>query len=374
MRLVTASLIGLLVGTPLLAQEPEREREHVVREGDTLWDLADFYFSDPWVWPTIHQANTGVVEDPHWIYPQERLVIPGLRDPRQPGAPVDAATPVAQRPMDRPARTLFYREPAPDAGPSGPTVLTDELARRVPVQPGEFQSAEFLADPSALPVMGRMIRSQRSVARAGRNVRVSGHPKDVVFLSYAGPERPAVGDRLLMVREEQRVREAGRSARVIQPTAVVRVLELNPEVMQAQIEQQFHAVQLDQTVIPLDLYPDFLVEGAEPIEGGGDLEGELITFVNEQPLYGSTERGFISLGTRDGVSPGDIFMAYLPERSARQRSAGEFRRYIEELPPEAVAVLRVLRAGETHATVIVDNVVLPVLEDGIRVRRIRRMP
>ena len=51
--------------------------EHVVREGDTLWDLAGEYYADPFRWPMIHEANLGEVEDPHWIYPTERLLIPG---------------------------------------------------------------------------------------------------------------------------------------------------------------------------------------------------------------------------------------------------------------------------------------------------------
>lgn len=364
MRLVTASLIGLLVGTPLLAQEPEQQREHVVREGDTLWDLAGFYLNDPWVWPSIYQANTNVVEDPHWIYPREVLVIPGLTDRR--AGERAAAPPTADRPMDRPTRTLFYREPVQVEG--GHTVLTDEEAPDVPVQPGEFHSAEFLAVPGNIPVVGRMIRSLRSVERAGREVQGSSHPNDVVFLGYAAI-RPEVGDRLLMVARERRVTG---SARMIRPTAVLRVLNLSPEVIEAQIESQFHSVHRGQVAIPLEMYPDFVVEEAEPVEGG-DLDGRIIEFVHDQPLYGSLDRGFINLGQRHGVSVGDIFMAYLPERSARGRDLGELRR-VERLPPEAVAELRVIRVKDDHATFVVDDVVLPVLEDGVRVRRIRRMP
>ena len=41
---------------------------HVVRRGDTLWDICWFYFNDPWQWPKIWSYNAQIT-NPHWIYP-----------------------------------------------------------------------------------------------------------------------------------------------------------------------------------------------------------------------------------------------------------------------------------------------------------------
>lgn len=41
---------------------------HVVRSGDTLWDICAYYFNDPWQWPKIWSYNPQVT-NPHWIYP-----------------------------------------------------------------------------------------------------------------------------------------------------------------------------------------------------------------------------------------------------------------------------------------------------------------
>ncbi|HVR18726.1 MAG TPA: LysM peptidoglycan-binding domain-containing protein, partial [Polyangiaceae bacterium] len=45
---------------------------HLVRRGDTLWDLCDRYYSNPWQWPRIWSYNPQV-ENPHWIYPGDQL-------------------------------------------------------------------------------------------------------------------------------------------------------------------------------------------------------------------------------------------------------------------------------------------------------------
>lgn len=41
---------------------------HVVRSGDTLWDICWYYFNDPWQWPKIWSYNPQIT-NPHWIYP-----------------------------------------------------------------------------------------------------------------------------------------------------------------------------------------------------------------------------------------------------------------------------------------------------------------
>src|SRR4026209_1617508 len=57
------------------AAPAEGEVTHVVKKGDTLWDIAREYLKDPFRWPEVFQRNTDVVENPHWIYPGEVIRI-----------------------------------------------------------------------------------------------------------------------------------------------------------------------------------------------------------------------------------------------------------------------------------------------------------
>ena len=387
MRLPTIiGLTGILVASPLLAQEPlgtpvdvepqaqpvaaeePAQGEHTVKKGDTLWDLASHYFQDPFRWRVIYEANPRVVEDPHWIYPEEVLVIPGLVSSIQPAVPDRTVV----RPLDRPSRTVFYTAPPP-AVDEGPSVLMEPTLPDLPVRPGEFNSAEYLMDPDRLQVYGRLIQPLRETSEIS-GVVPTAHLKDEVFLAYSRAGQPRVGQRMLLVDIGEELDEAGDDMHVIIPTAIVEILRLSPEVIHARIESQFGPVERDQRMIPMEMFPDFLVEAAEPVEGGADLVGVIMKFVDEQPLHGRTDRAFINLGQRHGVRVGDVFTAFLPTRPARSAQSREVGSYRQTLPPEPVARMRVVRVTETNATVKVDDLLLPRLTDGILVRRTARIP
>lgn len=42
---------------------------HIVMKGDTLWDISDKFFKDPWQWPQIWGLNKNTIKNPHLIYP-----------------------------------------------------------------------------------------------------------------------------------------------------------------------------------------------------------------------------------------------------------------------------------------------------------------
>ena len=76
---------------------------YTVRARDTLWDLAETFFSDPTAWRRIWQANEHI-KDPNWIFPGDQLKI-GLDAPLTLAQPLPDS-PVPSSPVKKPAQRL----------------------------------------------------------------------------------------------------------------------------------------------------------------------------------------------------------------------------------------------------------------------------
>lgn len=63
------TLCGYATAVDLRADHPDI---YVVKKGDTLWDIAARFLSEPWLWPEIWQANPQI-ENPHLIYPGDEI-------------------------------------------------------------------------------------------------------------------------------------------------------------------------------------------------------------------------------------------------------------------------------------------------------------
>lgn len=58
------------------ATYPAGARTHTIKTGDTLWDLAQQYYNNPYLWPQLWESNTWIT-DAHWIYPGDVLLVGG---------------------------------------------------------------------------------------------------------------------------------------------------------------------------------------------------------------------------------------------------------------------------------------------------------
>lgn len=345
-RLALPVLMLAVSAASAWAQEPppQQQREHLVRPGDTLWDLARTYFSNPFLWRLIAEANPGVVEDPHWIYPTERLIIPAQLQavPRDPlGDPVPM-------PQPEPEPVTVVEEMVVDS----PAVSVSLDLRRPIVPEREYLAAPWLSMAAEQMTTGTVTRMTDPGATADRLAQTL-YPRDrVVVEGGAG----APGDSLLVVRIGELV---DGTWYVVQPLAVLEIEATGANHRTAQVVLQFGDARVGDAVMPLRSVPPIGLGEPEAVESG--VEGQLLQFLVDEDLHGTADLAFISVGRAAGVGIGDEFGVYVPAPEAG-------------LPAERVATVRVVRADEQTSTVRVLSVSSAALRDGLPVRLIRRMP
>lgn len=341
------------------AQQPQQpQKEHVVRKGDTLWDLAAFYYGDPFRWPVIYEANRGIVENPHWIFPREKLVIiipslpakPAVADTTAPAQPPQiVAEPEPEPEPANPNRSRFYV--APSAEPAEPTVISSERQANAIIQPMEYIAAPWIADSASIGINGRVI--QAVDPRSAEDVLAQTfHPRDKLYISARG----SVGERLMVVRLTRVLRPYGW---LVEPMGIIRIDTVGARAARAIITHQFSDLKVGDLTIPLPPVPALPTEDPRTVTGGAT--GRIIDFLAPQPLYGTTEIGFIDLGSAKGMHIGDEVVAFLPERQPTKTRA-------EVLPEEPVAKMVVVKLTQNTATVRVTRLRYSALNPNMPVR------
>lgn len=355
--LALAVLPALAAPTTAAAQDsaattPVATRTHTVRRGDTLWDLSRAYLGDAFLWPQIYRMNAAVVEDPHWIYPGERLAVPDASvvaaesdeegDEGEEGDEATFAT-VTRSPEER----LELEPPA-----------RSSLA---PVRAGEILPAPFVDRDGGPAGAGRIVQTAAETTLRTQLGEQALLINDEVYVTAPRGQRPVAGDRYLVYTLGPRVAKLGQ---LVVPTGIVRVESAEPGTApRARLTRQFGRVAAGQLLLPLDA--DAPTAGDRPnVVDGGRLA--TVVWVTDEPVLPSLQRYLvIDASARAGTRVGDQFTLVRP----RQAVAGSL-----PLPEEPIAVAQVVRVTPYAATAIVVSQKHPAISRGTRARVTAKMP
>lgn len=322
---------------------------HVVRTGDTLWDLAGQYLDNPFLWPDIYTLNRGTVADPDLIFPEERIFIPGrLLAGAFPGVVVDTV------PRAAPSRTVFYPlERTPENAVSTLRLTPPDEVPVVPV--GAFLGAGRLVPDAEVAPVGQLVEVI-SPTIIPRSTQPQIQPYDQVYMVLQ--TTVGVGDRLHLFRADRVLEPHGR---IYIATGTARVLAVDAGVATVEVDRFYDEVAIGDLALPM---PEFNLEAGVTPEPATGLDGTLLAFEESQTVVATDDLGFLDLGSASGVVQGDEFVAYIPSAAADWGTR-------PEIP---VARLQVIRTDRGTSTVRVLSLQQPALEPGLPVRLVARMP
>ncbi len=369
------------LGAPPPAQQGQLPASHTVSRGETLWSIAQLYYSDPLLWPEIYRLNTALIDDPHWIYPGEVLMLASGVSVAQ--APESADTVHAQ-PGPGPADTVtaiasfdtaeVIEAPPPAAPTEGYQTIFDrrrtatEEVRDVlraytnqpyrPLRRGEFYSAGWLTEEESLP-FGRVIGNTAVPSIPELVGRSGATTYDEIAIEPPNNASYHVGDSLLILRLARDIAGWGS---VVRPAGVARVTEVQRRQVLARVIMQFQRILgAGYLTLPLEPFKDPGQVRPTPVEYG--LEGQVIAERDLHVLTLSQQIIFINRGRADGVTPGDMFEVFRP-------AAGEPGTASEN----AALVVEIVHTREHSASGLVLNIEHPDIIPGMPVRLIRKMP
>ena len=336
----------------IVPQSPPAEGEvrHLVKKGDTLWDIAKAYLKDPFRWPEVFQRNKDIVENPHWIYPGEVIRIANGEVRPEVLARLNTKPVALAEEFDR---TVFSALPArlSDRLQSNGQVIGRVRAGEVRL--GEVDAAPFVDRDGGPPGVGRLAAAYDRPGIASKASEQRFQMEDAVFVELPKGRLANVGDRYLAFVHGPAI---GDEAQLMIPTAIVRVepgqfggLTL------VRIVRQFGEIRLDQSLIPLESVLPVAGLARSPVANGGTSH---VLWVHEDPVLPSVQ-SYVVLSSEagNGVHVGDQFTLMDASVDATHPA-----------PPVPAAVAQVVRVTPYAVTAIVIGHEQPTIRAGMPAR------
>lgn len=357
-----------------ISADTTKEVKHVVKKGDTLWDLAKFYLKDPFRWPEIFRRNTDVVKDPHWIYPGEVIRIWGTEVKTEALARADSAGEVVSHIVTRPAPPAPTTTQETSSGRSDLTVFASPLSRAAAafqadvvgrlrsggVRRGEVEAAPYADREGGPKDAGRLIASVDRPGIKTSIVQVRYQINDDLFIDLPKGLAPRLGDLYMSYVLGPDLGEFGQ---VVIPTGILRI-EGIPQGQRpiVRVIKQYGEIMLEQQLVAAPDLPS-PAGTLSPVAGG--IRGTVLYVYNEPVLPTIGYYVLISPNSKTGIQVGDE-VTFIDNTSGPDEQ--------NHAPPVIAGVAQVVRVTRYATTVIIVKQTQPTIRDGMPVRLTGKMP
>jgi hypothetical protein len=330
----------------------ELPQSHLVRHGDTLWAICDYYYKNPYQWPRLWSYNPQI-KNPNWIYPGDEVRLKA-------GGPTDIATATAPVP-------LIY---------SGQMNLADRH-RRVPNDTVFLRDQGWIRDDSD-EVWG-------DVSGAAED-KMFLSDFDVIYLHIQPGHDVHIGQELTIFLP---VHPSSATGTIVQIEGTARIDQWNSRdrVARAQVVESLNVVERGARIGPLARR----FEIVPPRRNDVEVQVHVLASVHPNVFYGQNQVVFVDRGESAGlklgnrlfvVRRGDPWRQSLIEPSAGDRVSPDddkplpkmertpgSRRDDRDYPDEVVGELRVVAMKKDTATCVVTQSTVEIERNDLAIAR-----
>jgi len=270
---------------------------HVVVKGDTLWDICEGLYANPWVWPKVWQMNPHIT-NPHWIYPGTELrVYYEVARYYEEGTAVEE-TAVAE---GAPVVEEITPPPPPPPLPPPPKVPTITFS--------EIDQVGFITP---------FVPEGKGLILGGKRQRTLIGAADKIYVQFREGAQPEVGDRFFVFRTSLLFKHPITNKDVGYLNTILGVLEVvlvAPDHAKAVVVSSFEDMSANDKLMPYKKRSEeiALQPGAEPIEGN------IILAEWGTVIIAQLQVVFIDLGANDEIKAGHRFEVFQEPKALTSR-------------------------------------------------------
>jgi hypothetical protein len=304
------------------AEEPAPP--YIIKQGDTLWDISNTFFKDPFLWPFIWKANPAIT-NPDLIFTGNKLIIPGLA-PIQRALQDEAALkePFGGKQQAKaavPPQDVRQRE-----GIAGAGVTSPKPVQPVPAGTGEEVQAGgsklIIPEEQIYPIVDKyamlsagFVSDEETgdiiTGSAEKGKSIFGYD-DTVYVAMHDAENIKVGDKYLIYTHIHKVKhpKTGKNfGRLIKGLGILQITAKDPaaNVLTARISLSFDAIEKGNMLTP---YQEPAAVYHSTQKKSKDISGYILEVTDRRSINAQVDVVYLDKGNADGVEPGDRFLVY----------------------------------------------------------------
>jgi len=289
--------------------QPDTPDIYVIVKGDTLWDLSQKFLNNPWYWPKIWSLNA-YIENPHWIYPGNKLkIIPG-QGPQAPAQVEQAPEPMnEERPQSEIANQVDTTPPE-----AADLAVVRKGSREFDQSSTSVTVSGKLAfkPPAVLSVRDSGLVSPEEMRQAG-SLDASFEEKDMLstfdtaYVRFPSAVEVNIGDRFIFFRPVGDILQPVTGRNLGTQTVTMgeaKVISTDGELATVQITRTWEEIERGDLARP---WTEQDIKVA-PKPNTREMRGIIVSAVRRGfTTYGESYEVFIDKGARDGVEVGNTF-------------------------------------------------------------------
>lgn len=300
--------------------KPNLVQPYIVKPGDTLWDIADYFFKDPFKWVNIWERNL-YITNPDLIYPGNKIWFDG-RYAKQGGLRVER---LRMEAIEKPVEKMEAKIDL--------SLLLTALERQDFIQPEEVNG------------VGHILDSEDERLNYGLN--------DRLYLKLNRPARP--GELFDVFRTSDPIRDPD-SGEVVGLLVVhlgqVRISSQSQGIYRGEVVKAFEELSRGDRLKPARIIDPYIV----PSYPENELAGKVLYIRNNAAEAGQHQIIGISLGQQPGVQAGTALSIYRAGRVIMDRVSGEE----VTLPEEEIGQALVLVPQKDASIALITKATRPV--------------